>query len=241
MRAKPTNFFKKNQRFNISADILVHVRDVVVRLRVELELDLGGCKRQTAARNPVLLPPLRKRQHNPEKPAQKLALRVTRHKLSIHLRSRAHASLRLLSSIANCAASYVIAAELLITLLQNRVLASRMSKSGVISHSTLNARRSSPPTSEHKSVVSRPGYLRRGRVRVQREIRRECVVCGSPIFCEKKQFFTGGGQPGEHVQERSSCAYMSIRLCTKYTVVPRARASRSIALPYSTKDVTSAM
>ena len=71
----------------------------------------------------------------------------------------AQASLRLRSSIAFCAASYVIAAELLITLLQNRVFASIMSNSGVISHRTLNARRSSPPLREHKSVVRRPGYL----------------------------------------------------------------------------------
>ena len=65
--------------------------------------------------------------------------------------------------MALCAASYVMAAELLITLLQNRVFASIMSNSGVISQRTLNARRSRPPLSEHRSVVRRPGYLHRMR------------------------------------------------------------------------------
>jgi hypothetical protein len=65
--------------------------------------------------------------------------------------------------MALCAASYVMAAELLITLLQNRVFASIMSNSGVISQRTLNARRSRPPLREHRSVVRRPGYLHRMR------------------------------------------------------------------------------
>ena len=80
--------------------------------------------------------------------------------------------------MAFCAASYVIAAELFITLLQKRVFESMMSNSGVISHRTLNARRSRPPLNEHKSVVSKPGYL---------------------LFRVKTRGKTRGGEPGVHL------------------------------------------